>query len=203
MEDLPNDGNFTGPGTVIYPDLNPWYNDSGELCYPFGCEWDLLHLFNGNSLDFEWMSQPMRSLSTNQATEFATEPWPNQLDMSLIGSFEQQALPVDLEQSLFLPPTTLGHVQSSLPVPFSSLYTTLNVSASTSSMSSDLLSIPSTQETPFPVPAPQSPDISVSPLYVCNVCAQSCPNPQRLKYVLLPITYQPPTLLTLFQFTTH
>jgi hypothetical protein len=203
MEDLPNDDNFTGPGALLFPDPNPWYNDSGERCCPFGSESDLLHLFDGNSLDFDWISQPMGSLSTNQAPEFATEPWPNQLDMSFIGSFEQPALPIDLEQSLFMPPTTLGHVQSSLPAPFSSLSTTLNVSASTSSMPSDFLSIPSTQETSFPVPIPQSPDTSASPLYVCNVCAQSYPNPKCLKYVLLPITYQPPTLLTLSQFTTH
>jgi len=181
MEDLPNYDNFPGPGTVLYPDLNPWYNDSGEHCCPFGREWDFLHLFDGNSLDFDWMSQPMGSLSTNQAPEFATEPWPNQLDMSLIGNFEQPALPVDLEQTLFMPPTTLGHVQSSLSAPFSSIYTTQNVSASTSSMSSDFLPMPSTQETPFPVPIPQSPNTSASPLHVCNICSQPCPSPQHLK----------------------
>jgi hypothetical protein len=145
----------------------------------------------------------MWNLSTSQASEFVTETWPNQLDMSLIGNFEQPALPVDLEQSLFMPPTTLDHVQSPLPAPFSSLYTTQNISASASSMSSDFLSVPSTQETSFQVPIPQSPDTSASALYVCSVCAQPCPNSQRLKYVLLPITYQPPTLLTLSQFTTH
>jgi len=181
MEDLPNYDNFTGPGTVLYSELNSCYNDSGERCCPLGCEWDFLHFFDGNSPDFDWMSQPMGSLSTNQAPEFATEAWPNQLDMSLIGNFEQPALPVGLEQSLFMSPTTLGHVQSSLPAPFSNLYTTRNVSASAPSMFSDFLSIPSTQETPFPVPIPQSPDTSASPLYVCNVCAQSCPTPQRLK----------------------
>jgi hypothetical protein len=118
MEDLPNYDNFTGPGTVLYSELNSCYNDSGERCCPLGCEWDFLHFFDGNSPDFDWMSQPMGSLSTNQAPEFATEAWPNQLDMSLIGNFEQPALPVGLEQSLFMSPTTLGHVQSSLPAPF-------------------------------------------------------------------------------------
>jgi hypothetical protein len=200
---MPIYDNFTGPGAVLYPDLNPWYNDSGERCCPFDCEWDFLHLLDGNSLDFDWISQPMGSLSTNQSPEFATEPRPNQLDMSLVGNFEEPTLPVDLGQPLFMPPTTLGHVQSSLPTPPSSLYTTRNVSASVSSMSSDFLSIPSSQETPFPAPIPQSPDTPTSALYVCNICTQSYPNPPSLKYVLLPITYQPPTLLTLSQFTTH
>jgi hypothetical protein len=201
MEDLPKYDNFTGPGTVLYPDLNPWYNDSGERCCPFDCEWDFLRLFDVDSLDFDWMSQPMGSLSTDQPPEVATGPWPNQLDMSLIGNSEEPTLPVDLEQLLFMPPTTLGHIQNSLPAPPSSLYTTRNVSASLTSMSSDFL--PSTQDTPFPVPVPQIPDTSAPSLYTCNICAQSCPNPQGLKYVLLSSTYQSPTLLTLSQFTTH
>jgi len=176
MEDLPNYDNFTGPGTVPYPDLNSWYNNSGERCCPFDCEWDFL--LDVNSLDFDWMSQPMGSLSTDQPPDFATEPWPNQLDTSLIGNFEELALPVDLEQPLFVPLTTIGHVQNSQPGPPSSHYSTRNVSASASS---DFFSIPSIQDMPFPVPIPQSPDTSASPLYVCNVCAQSCPTPQRLK----------------------
>jgi hypothetical protein len=203
MEDPPNYDNFTGPGTVLYPDLNPRYHDSEERCCPFDCEWDFLRHFDGNSLDFDWMSQPTGNLNTSLPPEFATQSWPNQLDMSLIGNFEEQALPVDLEQPFFMPPTTLGHVQSSLPSPPSSLYTTQNVSASVSSMSSDFLSMPSTQETPFPAPIPPSPDTSASRPSVCHTCAQPFSNFSRLKYVLRFMTYQPPTLITLSQLTTH
>jgi hypothetical protein len=74
MEDRPNYDNFTGPGTVLYPDLNPRYNNPGERCCPFDCEWDFLRCLDGNSLDFDWMSQPMESLSTNQPLGFAREP---------------------------------------------------------------------------------------------------------------------------------
>lgn len=181
MEDLPNYVNFTGPGIVLYPDPNPWYNDSGEHWCPFGCDCDFLHLFDGDSLDFDWMSQPMGSLSIDQSPEFIGETWLNQVDMSLIGNLEQPALPVDLEQSLFMPPTTLGHVQTPLPAPLSSIYTTQNIPAFASSMSSDFLSVPSTQETLFPAPIPQSPDTSASSLHVCNVCAKPCLDSQDLK----------------------
>jgi hypothetical protein len=181
MEDRPNYDNFTGPGTVLYPDLNPRYNNPGERCCPFDCEWDFLYCLNGNSLDFDWMSQPMESLSTNQPPGFAREPWGDQLDMSPLGNFEEPALPVGLEQPFFMPPTTLGNVTSSLLAPHSNLHPTRNVSASESLISSDFLSIPSTQETLFPVPIPPSPDTSVSPLYTCNINTQYNPNPQRLK----------------------
>jgi hypothetical protein len=183
MEDLQNHGNFPGPGIALYPDLNPCYNNSGERCYPFDCEWDSLHLLDSNSLDFDWISQPLGSLSTNQPAKFATEPWPNQLDMNLIGNFEESDLLVDLEQPFFMPPMTVGQVQSSIPAPHSNVYTARNVSASSYSMSSDSLSVPSTQETPLPVP---SPDSSELPLYGCHICGQSYPTPKRLKYVLLP-----------------
>jgi hypothetical protein len=174
MEDLPNYDSFARPGTASYPD-----HDSGERYYPFDCEWNFLHLFNGNSLELDWMSQPMESLSTNQPTEFPTEPWLNQPDMSLIRDFEEPALPVNLEQPLFMPTTALGQVQS-LSSP-SDLHTTQNASALASSIPSDFLLIPSTQETPFPVSIPQIPDTTTSSLYVCNICAQSYPNSRSLK----------------------
>jgi hypothetical protein len=194
MEDLPNYDNFTGPGTVLYQDLNPWYNDFGESCYPFDYEWDFLHLFDGNSLDFDWVPQPMGSLSMNQPPVFATEPWPSQLDMSLIGNLEVPALPVDLEQPLFPPPMTFGNVQSFLPATPSNLHSTRNVSASPSSISRNFLPIPSAEETPIPAPFPQSLNISTSSSYTCSNCPKSKQNPRGLKYVLLSslISRQPP-----------
>lgn len=207
MEDLPNYDNFTGPVPVLYPDpnpdRNPRYNNPGDCCCPFDCEWDFLYCLDGDSLDFDWRSQPMESLSTNSPPGFATELWPDQLGMSLLGNVEELALPVDLERPFFMPPTTLGNVESSLLAPNSNLYPIRNISASESLISSDSLSIPSTQETLFPVPIPPSPETSASPLYARNICNQYHPNPQRLKYVLSPIMCQPPNSLTLPQSTTH